>query len=145
MAMKATTSIVELEKALAARKKALVRLKKARAKVETDLKRLDGKITELLGKPTAVRRKRRVKKAKTKKVVSRRKPGGKPGAKGTLRDAVLKVLAKAEQPMGVKEIAAVAIEAGYRTKSKDLSKSVIPIVYRDPRIKKVGRGKFVLK
>ena len=145
MPRKAGVSIAQLEKVLAARKKALARLRKKRGKLEKGLEGLDERIAALVGKPTRVRRRRRAKVARVKKVVGRRKAGRKPGGKGTLRDTVYKVLRKAEGPMKVKEITDAAIKSGYQTKSKNLAASVIPIVYKDPAIKKVSRGQFALK
>jgi len=141
MSRPAGVSIAQLEKALAERKKALARLQRERAKLEKALKKVDGQIEALEGKAAPVQRKRAVKKVK----VTGRKRGRKPGGKGTLREAVHKVLAKAEAAMNVKQIAEAALKAGYKTKSKNLATSVIPIVYKDPAIKKVGRGKFALK
>lgn len=58
---------------------------------------------------------------------------------------VLDVLAKAAEPMGIKEIAAAVVASGYKSKSKDLTGLISSQIYRHKEIKRPKRGKFLLK
>ena len=130
MSRKAELATAELEKTLPRKKSRLAATKKKRWKPARRLGRLDAGIAALLGRRGPALMVRRV--------------DAKPGRKGTLRDTVHNVPATADAPMNVKGIADAAIESGCKTKSKNVSRPVIPIVYRDPGIESVERGKFSL-
>jgi hypothetical protein len=101
-------------------------------------------------RPVAARRtvkrktaKRKVAKRKTakRKAVKRVAAAGRPGS---LKDYIVRVLGRASKPMSPREMGMAAIKAGFKTKSKDLTKAVSNTLPKLKGVKKIGFGKYQL-
>jgi hypothetical protein len=73
-----------------------------------------------------------------------RSTGAAPATGERLPDLAVRILADAGEPMRVKDLASAALREGYVTRSGDFSRVVRILVYKEPRIKKVGRGLFTV-
>lgn len=62
---------------------------------------------------------------------------------GTLEDALVKTLT--DKVMGVNEVAAAVIDAGYKTNAENFRTIVNQCLIRSTRIKKISRGKYTAK
>ncbi|MCC6285463.1 MAG: hypothetical protein IT439_09205 [Phycisphaerales bacterium] len=62
---------------------------------------------------------------------------------GTLEDALVKTLT--DKVMGVNEVAAAVIAAGYKTNAENFRTIVNQCLIRSTRIKKISRGKYTAK
>ena len=63
----------------------------------------------------------------------------------SLMDCVIEVLGNSSEPMTAGEIADAVTAMGYVSSSKNLKQLVWTQIYKDERVGKAGRGKFVLK
>jgi hypothetical protein len=63
---------------------------------------------------------------------------------GTLKDVIVRVLSQRSSPLAPKEIATSVIRAGYKTKTKDLSKTVSNTLPTMKNIKRVDRGLYTV-
>lgn len=69
------------------------------------------------------------------------KPAGRPGS---LKDYIGRVLRQTTRPMSPREMGVGAVKAGFKTKSKDVTKAVSNTLPKMRGIKKVGFGKYQL-
>jgi len=128
-------SVADLLAELALRKRKLPRLKKLEARLEKQLAAVQAEIATLSGGGVS---------AKAPAAKAGRKPRKRPHNKITLADAIAKVLQK-DKPKSVPQIAADVQKAGYRSSSKTFQTIIYQTVAKDARVKKVGRGQYVLK
>lgn len=113
-----------------------------RASLDTQIAGIENAINSLGGAmPTA------------RPIGMRRGPGRPKGAtrgtgraprEGTLKDTIARVLAQRSSPMTPKDIAYGVIKAGYKTKTKDLTKTVSNTLPTMNNIKKVDRGLYTV-
>jgi hypothetical protein len=92
-------------------------------------------------KRKTVKRKTAKRKTAKRKTAKRTVAAGRPGS---LKDYIVRVLGKASKPMSPREMGAAAIKAGFKTKSKDLTKAVSNTLPKMKGIKKIGFGKYQL-
>lgn len=132
-----TLSVADLLAELNRRRRKLPRLKRLAARLEKKLAAAYAEIQSLGGAAN---------KAAAPKAAAKpaRKPRRRPRNKITLADAIVKVLAK-DKPKSVPQIAADVQKAGYRSSSKTFTTIIYQTVAKDGRVKKVGRGQYVLK
>lgn len=130
-------SVAELLAELSRRQRKLPGLKRMAARLEKRLARVRAEIAALggSGKPAA---------ASHAAKASGKKPRRRPRNKITLADAIVKALVK-DKPKSVPQIAADVQKAGYRSSSKTFTTIIYQTVAKDGRVKKVGRGQYVLK
>jgi hypothetical protein len=132
--MAKTRTIAHLRNELAAKEKQLQGLQATRKKLASQVERLDREIAALCGKP-AVRKTR----AKRVKPAVKRAKGG-----PSLSDVLAQVL-KGKGSVRVGDAGKMALEAGYKTTSKQFGNIVSHILATDDRFRKVRRGLFRLK
>ena len=101
--------------------------------------------------PAAPARKRKyVKKARPVATRPGRKAKAKPKAKaaagrpGSLKDYIVRVLRQTSRPLSPRDMGTAAMKAGFKTKSKDLTKAVSNTLPKMKGIKKIGFGKYQL-
>jgi len=93
---------------------------------------------------------RRAPAAPKRKYAKRGRPAGARGVakartrEGSLKSYILRVLGQASAPLGPRELGLDAIKAGFRTKSKDITKAVSNALPHLAGVKKVGFGKYQL-
>jgi chromosome segregation ATPase len=127
-------TIAQLQKELVAKEEQLERLQAARKKLASHMEKLDREIAALCGKQAVKKRRaRRVKRA------GRRARSG-----GSLGDVLAQVL-KGKGSVRVGDAAKMALEAGYKTTSKQFGNIVSQALATDERFKRVRRGLFKLK
>lgn len=63
---------------------------------------------------------------------------------GTLKDVIVRVLSQRSSPLAPKDIADSVIKAGYKTKTKDLSKTVSNTLPTMKNVKRVDRGLYTV-
>lgn len=63
---------------------------------------------------------------------------------GTLKDVIVRVLSQRSSPLAPKDIADSVIRAGYKTKTKDLSKTVSNTLPTMKNVKRVDRGLYTV-
>jgi hypothetical protein len=130
-------SVAELLAELSRRQRKLPGLKKMAARLQKRLARVQAEIAAFGGtvKPAAPSRAAKA---------GGKKPRRRPRNKITLADAIVKTLVK-DKPKSVPQIAADVQKAGYRSSSKTFNTIIYQTVAKDGRVKKVGRGQYVLK
>jgi hypothetical protein len=135
--MKNAWTIRGLVEQLRAQRSQLGSLKKERRELAARIRGLDRDIEELRGA-----------RAVGRVAVARRRRRGRgraptPGV--TLADLVVKVLADASTPLGLKDIAEGVLAAGYKTTSSNFLNVIGQYVYNSKVIRRVRRGKYALK
>ncbi|MCG3125873.1 MAG: hypothetical protein CHACPFDD_00700 [Phycisphaerae bacterium] len=119
-----------------------------RSRLMDERSAIDGKLAALdalLGGSPAPRR---VGRAAAAAVATRSAPaarGGRGPRKGSLKEYIGNVLARAGGVMSVRDITSGVLSMGFRTKNKTLAKSVGIALTEMRGVRKVGRGKFRLK
>lgn len=143
----AAYDVEELGRLLAARK-AIEGLERERDQMERRVAEINDKIAALAaGSPSAGKRRGRRPGRPGRPVTWTRGPrstGAMPKTGERLPDLAVRILSAAGEPMRVKDLANAALEAGYVTRSADFSRVVRILVYKEPRIKKAGRGLFTV-
>jgi hypothetical protein len=71
--------------------------------------------------------------------------GHRTSAPGTLREHIARVLHAHRRPLHVKEITAAVVRAGYKSRDKELTKSIGKYLVSMPGVIKVGRGTYLMK
>jgi len=137
-------SIPELEKALTQKKDQHDTLQKKRGRLAAELQSVKNEIAALT---SGVREKveppkvaKAPSKPKNKARVKTAKADGK-----TLREIVYYVLSGRKRPMSLQNITDAALDAGYRTQSKDPAKVVRVLLYTDKNVRTATPGRFLLK
>ena len=128
--MAKVTSIAALENALVQKRQQVSELQTQRSGLLRQIATLDKQIAALAGTPSD----------------GSETPAAQPlpmYAK-SLMACVIEVLSTAKDPMTAGEIADAVTAMGYVSASKDLKTLIWGQVYRDDRVTKSGRGKFVL-
>lgn len=155
-------TIQQLKKELAEKERKLGKLQDKRDKLLKQVADVDDEIAKLGGEPGAAPAKGAGKKKKTTKKKARRKSakksakkparkaarrgGGRAKGKGgkTLADMIQEVLAKSDEPMRIKEIAAAVQDAGYKSDSKDFYGFVASTLRDKTKFARVSRGKYTV-
>ena len=138
-------TIEELKKELGVRERQLATLVKRRNALLKRLAVVDREISRLTGETTSAGKTSKKKKsAKRAKSARKAKSTRKRRARKTLAEVMVKVLTKSEEPMRVKDIAAAARKAGYRSASKDFYGIVAMTIRDESRFQRVGRGLYKL-
>ena len=140
--MPKTKTIAELKRELQAKQKQLKALATRRTSLAAALAAVDKKIASLSGaatprKPAAGRKAKKPKRAAGPK--RRRRTTGKP-----LAAYVQGVLAKAKEPMRVKDVAAAVRKAGYKSASKDFYGIVATTLRDKKKFSRAARGLYKL-
>lgn len=78
------------------------------------------------------------------KTGSTRKAGPLTPRKGSLKDYIVRVLGTHSKPLSPHDLGAKVIKAGFKTKSKDLSKAISNALPKIKNIKRVGFGEYRL-
>ncbi|MFP4141347.1 MAG: hypothetical protein ACLFVY_12365 [Phycisphaerae bacterium] len=144
-----SASLDELEAELTRRTKKLPRLYQKRDKLESDLASLNEQISLLESisgeetKPVS-KAKKTSKKKTSKKKTSKKKTRRRAKNEVPLADVLVKAL-EGKGSVGIGEAMDLAKQAGYKSKSKQFRNIVNQTLSKDPRFKKVGRGKYALK
>lgn len=86
------------------------------------------------GRPVAARPRRKAK--------AKAKPSAAAGRPGSLKDYIVRVLSQTSKPLSPREMGTAAIKAGFKTKSKDLTKAVSNTLPKMKGVKKIGFGKY---
>ncbi len=66
------------------------------------------------------------------------------GRKGSLKNYIVRVLRQSSRPMSLQDIGTRVKKAGYKTKSKDLTKAVSKTLPGLKQVKRVGHGQYQL-
>ncbi|MFQ5495477.1 MAG: hypothetical protein ACE5EX_08855, partial [Phycisphaerae bacterium] len=78
---------------------------------------------------------------------SGRKPG-RPTAtrarRGALKEGIARVLRQSSKPLGPQDIGARLLKTGFKTKSKDITRSISNTLPKVPNLKRIGFGKYTL-
>jgi hypothetical protein len=125
-------SISELRGELATKERLLQKLEAKRGKLAVQLSKTDKQITALLGKTS-----RAIISAGAKRMRKGRK------AAVSLGDILERAL-KGKGSIRVKDVANMALEAGYKTKSKHFDNIVSQTLKADKRFRRVRRGIYKL-
>ena len=72
------------------------------------------------------------------------RPAGSGAREGTLKDTIVRVLSQRSAALSPQDIATSVLKAGYKTKTKDLSKAVSNTLPQMNNIKRVGRGMYTV-
>jgi len=143
-----SVSLGELEAELTRRTKKLPRLYQQRDKLEADLASLNEQISLLesvSGEETKPASKaKKASKKKTSKKTTGKKTRKRAKNEVPLADVLTKAL-EGKGAVGIGEAMDLAKQAGYKSKSKQFRNIVNQTLSKDPRFKKVGRGKYALK
>jgi hypothetical protein len=136
-------TIDELRKELAVREKAVSSLAVRRQKALARLAAIDRAIAQATGgKAPAVAKAVKAGKVRAKRVKRAKRGRAKGG--NTLASVIQGVLGKSDQPMRVKEIVNAAMEAGYKSSSRDFYGIVAAALRDAEKFKKAGRGLYKL-
>lgn len=140
-------SIAELKKALNIRIKKASAIRTKIAKLEANIARLKKQLDEIMGgktvKPKAVQQKRRQYRKIKEKVWPKIKTVKNEG--GTLKEALIKVLAQAGKPLHINDILQGLKDVGYKSGAKDLKRIAGVRLYTDKEFIKTAPGTFTLK
>ena len=142
-------SVADLKNAIARAEQRVAGLEKKRANLLAQVDKVDAEIAALRGEvkptpaPAAPKAKRKRKGGPKKKL--KKKAKAKRGRKGTLVEAITKVLKSADGPLKVAQIAKAVVKAGYKTKSKNVPNVIREALTRVPGIKKASRGQYTMK
>ena len=140
-------SVAELKKALNIRIKKASAISTKIAKLEANIARLKKQLDEIMGgktvKPKAVHQKRRqyrkIKEKAWPKIETVKNEGG------TLKEALIKVLAQAGKPLHINDILKGLKDVGYKSAAKDLKNIVGVRLYAIKEFLKTAPGTFTLK
>ena len=127
-------TISQLKKELAAKEQQLERLQVKRQTLLSQLEQTDKEIARLEGTKTRGG-------ARTKSTGRGRPKGRKTAGKQSLADVLVDTL-KDKGAVKVADAAKMAIEAGYKTASKQFSNVVSQTMTTDKRFRKISRGKY---
>ncbi len=122
-------SISALEKTLAKTRQQAAELMARRKELLRQLAKIDKKIQALAGGAG---------------LGGRTAPSSRPKNAKPLMDCVVEALGQSKDPMTAGELADAVTAMGYVSASKDLRQQIWTQIYKDDRIGKAGRGKFVL-
>jgi len=122
-------SITALEKALAKKQQQAAELMAQKKMLLRQVAKIDKKIQALTGGAGLGGR----------SAVGTRRKNAKP-----LMECVVEALGKSKAPMTASELADAVTAMGYVSASKDLRQQIWTQIYKDERVGKAGRGKFVL-
>ncbi len=153
-------TIQQLRKELAEKERKLGKLQDKRAKLLKQIADVDDEIAKLGGESGPAPAKRTATKSKGKKTAAKKtrrksvkksakksgRGGGRAKGKGgkTLADMIHDVLAKSDEPMRIKEIAAAVQDAGYKSDSKDFYGFVASTLRDETKFTRVSRGKYTV-
>ncbi len=110
-----------------------------RATLESQIAGIQSAISSIGG--AAVSRARRG-RPPGRRVARRGRPARAEARVGSLKDVIARVLRQSSRPQTPRDIATSAIRAGYKTKTRDLSKAVSNALPQMRNIRRVGRGLY---
>ena len=131
-------SIHELRRALAAKEREAQKLQRQRTKLANRLDVIDGTL-EVLGSVVDIGAAKKRGRPKATRRRRRRARGG------SLVQYISKALAKAPEPVRVKNIMKAVQAAGYKSSSKDFYSLVAAALRDTDQFKRTGRGLYTLK